>query len=102
MTKSNFERSIFSKEIGDKIKGFIPSSIIKKLKEDNQAIRGYVMIGMEYRPDKISAYYYGSTDYDWVILVVNTTKGLQDLTLGKELVIPSINLITTLGVSNAV
>jgi len=98
MTKSNFERDIFSKEIGDRIKGFIPSSTIKKLREDNQASKGQVMIGMEYRPDKISAYYYGSTDYDWVILAVNTTKGLQDLTLGKELVIPSINLITTLGV----
>ena len=98
MTKSNFERDIFSKEIGDRIKGFIPSSPIKKLREDNQASKGQVMIGMEYRPDKISAYYYGSTDYDWVILAVNTTKGLQDLTLGKELVIPSINLIATLGV----
>ena len=52
---------------------------------------------MEYRPDKISAYYYGTPEYDWVILLVNTINGLQDLTLGKELVIPSIETIKFLG-----
>ena len=102
MRKYNFVRNIYSKEIGDKIKGFLPNTIIEALKSDPGKIEGSVMIGMEYRPDKISAYYYGSTDYDWVILVVNTTKGLQDLTLGKKLVIPSIDKIVSLGVSNAV
>ena len=55
-------------------------------------------LGMEYRPDKISAYYYGTPEYDWVILLVNTINGLQDLTLGKELAIPSIETIKFLGI----
>lgn len=102
MRKYDFVRNIYSKEIGDKIKGFLPNTIIEALKSDPDKIEGSVMIGMEYRPDKISAYYYGSTDYDWIILAANTTKGLQDLTLGKKLIIPSVNTITYLGVSNAV
>ena len=57
---------------------------------------------MEYRPDKISAYYYGSIEYAWVIVAVNTTKGIEDLTLGKKLILPSVNTINMLGVNNAI
>ena len=96
MSKGEFVKSIFSKEVNENIKGFLSSDIIKKLKKDSTAITGYVLQGMEYRPDKISAYYLGTTDYDWVILAVNTVNGLQDLTFGKELVIPSIQAIESI------
>ena len=102
MRKYDFVKSIYSKEIGDSIKGFLPNTLLESLKEDPNKQIGQVLLGMEYRPDKISAYYYGTTDYDWVILAVNTTNGLEDLTLGKKLVIPSINTIISLGVSNAI
>lgn len=102
MRKYDFIKNIYSKEINDKIKGFLPNTIIEALKLDPEKSDGQVLLGMEYRPDKISAYYYGTTDYDWVILAVNTTKGLEDLTLGKKLVIPSIDKIISLGVGNAI
>ena len=102
MDKYRFVKNIYSKEIGDKIKGFLSAEIIKRLKEDEYAINGDVLIGMEYRPDKISAYYYGSIEYAWIIVAVNTTKGIEDLTLGKKLILPSVNTINMLGVNNAI
>jgi hypothetical protein len=101
MRKNDFIRNIYSKEIGGDIKGFLSSSIINALRSDPNRTEGFVKQGMEYRPDKLSAYYYGTTDYDWVILAVNTTKGLEDLTLGKKLVIPSSDRLLSLGVINA-
>ena len=77
---------------------FVPPSSAEKIQElKNGATIVSLPLGMEYRPDKISAYYYGTPEYDWVILLVNTINGLQDLTLGKELVIPSIETIKFLG-----
>ena len=102
MNKYSFVKNIYSKELNENIKGFLNGDTIKKLREDPLATIGYVKLGLEYRPDKISAYYYGSTEYDWVIVAVNTTNGIQDLTFGKKLVIPSVDKIVTLGVGNAI
>ena len=93
--KSEYIDNIYSTSIKTDIKGFIDAEKIQELK--NGATVVTLPLGMEYRPDKISAYYYGTPEYDWVILLVNTINGLQDLTLGKELVIPSIETIKFLG-----
>ena len=38
MRKYDFVRNIYSKEIGDKIKGFLPNTIIEALKSDPDKI----------------------------------------------------------------
>lgn len=81
---------IYSAELNDNIKGFLSIDKIEFLR--NNATTGKVMQGMEYRPDKISAYYLGSVKYAWIITLINNfVNGIEDYELNKTILIPDIS-----------
>ena len=87
-TDTNSE-SIYSDELEANVMGFIDISKITEYK--STAKTGKVLKGMEYRPDKISAYYLGTSKYAWLISMLNNfTNGVQDYYLGRDLLIPTL------------
>lgn len=47
----------------------------------------------EYRPDMLSFQVYGTPDYGWAIMEVNTLRSFRDLKLRRRLRIPPLNVI---------
>lgn len=47
----------------------------------------------EFRPDQLSNQVYGTPDYGWAIMEVNTLRSFKDLTLRRRLRIPPLNII---------
>lgn len=92
---NKYVEDIYSEEIDENIKGFVDIDKISVLR--NNATIGYVMQGMEYRPDKISAYYLGTVKYSWIITLINNfVNGIEDYELGKEILIPDISNLNLL------
>lgn len=114
MKKNDYISTIYSKEIGEKIKGFLSINNILKLRENaistikrpgGQPQKIVVLPGMEYRPDKIAAYYLsddlnsrlGNETLGWLIDITNGFfGGIKDYYLGRELLIPSTESIEEL------
>jgi hypothetical protein len=81
--------SIYSDELKTDVMGFVDVSNVTSYK--STATTGKVLKGMEYRPDKISAYYLGTSKYAWLISMLNNfTNGVQDYYLGRDLLIPTL------------
>ncbi len=77
---------------GEISKSFIDVKDFETLK--NNYFYGYVLPGMEYRPDLIADYYLGSSQSAWILYVVNEfTNGIKDFTKGRQIKIPNINLM---------
>lgn len=90
MKKTNYEESIFCDALNDNIKGFIPNEISTILKE--YSTKEKILKGMEYRPDKVAAYYLGNPNYSWIIdLANNFTEGIKEYRLGRTILIPNLN-----------
>ena len=96
MKRYDNSEKILNKELNKSITGFIDQSFIDKLKGTDYSI-GTIYKGMEYRPDKISSYYYGVVDYAWILSTVNTfVNGVADFYLGRKIIVPSITNIQTI------
>ena len=99
MRKYDFVKSIYSKEIGDSIKGFLPNTLLESLKEDPNKQIGQVLLGMEYRPDKVAAYYLGDEKMFWAISAANSFQnGIRDYYEGRDILIPNDQAFIKLGV----
>jgi hypothetical protein len=69
-------------------------------------ISGYqihtIKIHEQYRPDKISYLYYGTTDLHWVLDVVNNFyNGFSEYTEGTEIKVPTLSTLYTMGIIEA-
>ena len=47
----------------------------------------------EYRPDMLSYQVYGTPDYGWALMEINTLRSFKDLTLRRRLRIPPLDII---------
>lgn len=96
MKKNDFVKDIYCKELNTNIKGFLSDSQIKVLRENST--NGQVMQGMEYRPDKIAAYYLGDERLSWAVSAANNFQnGIQDYYLGRSIKIPTDRAFILLG-----
>lgn len=88
MKKNDFIKDIYCNELDTNIKGFLSNEQLKILRENSTS--GQVMQGMEYRPDKIAAYYLGDERLGWAISAANNFQnGIQDYYLGRNIRIPT-------------
>lgn len=86
--KNDYIKDIYCKELGTNIKGFLTADQLKILSENYTT--GVVMQGMEYRPDKVAAYYLGDETGFWAISAANNfQKGIEDYYLGRSIKIPN-------------
>lgn len=95
MNKSDYVSTIFSSELNQDIKGFFDSEDIKILKE-NSTIQN-IPYGMEYRPDKVAAYFLGNESYSWMITLANNFEnGIKDYYYGRRINVPDLDVIMQL------
>ena len=88
--------NMYNGNIDMTVKGFMERDYINQFLDGSEST-GVVLQGMEFRPDKIAAYYYGDPSLFWVISVVNNfDKGIQDYYGGREFILPSLNRILTI------
>jgi hypothetical protein len=76
-------------------KGFLDRNFVNKLLDGTET-NGYILQGMQYRPDKVSIYYYGTPFLHWVITLVNDFFGIQDYTEGREIKVPSVRTLNNI------
>lgn len=58
--------------------------------DDTDSVIHFVGYQEQFRPDLISAQYYNSEKYSWVILAANNLKTPYEMKAGMRLVIPSL------------
>ncbi len=88
MVKSNFIGTVYCKELDTNIKGFLSAKNIQIIKSN--CYDAIVMQGMEYRPDKVAAYYLGDERLGWMIDIANGFKdGIKSYYLGRTIKIPN-------------
>ena len=79
-----------------KIKSFITKEFIQLFLDGNQTIIN-IPQGFQYRPDKLSAYYYDDPTYYWILTFVNNFEnGLEDYVEGREIIIPNPNTVKSI------
>lgn len=94
MTKNNYVEDIYSGELDTDIHAFLKNKSLNIIRSDENCTSGSVLQGMEYRPDKLAAYYLGDERLGWMIDVANDfTEGIQDYYLGRALKIPVLEKI---------
>lgn len=87
MTRTEAENNLYNPILKENTKGFIDNSIKEQLQ--NNFTYGYVLRGMEYRPDLVAYYYFGDPRKAWMITVANNFRnGIKDYTSGRKLKIP--------------
>lgn len=95
MTKTNFLDEIYTEELHTEIKAFLKSKVLELIRDENNCSEGSVLQGMEYRPDKLAAYYMGDERLGWMIDVANDfANGIQEYYLGRKVKIPVLEKIT--------
>lgn len=88
MSKYDYVENLYSVALDKNVKGFMDNENIKILEENSTG--GQILLGMEYRPDKVAAYYLGDEKLSWAITLANRfTNGIQDYYLGREIKIPN-------------
>lgn len=88
MKKSDYLEDIWCEELEQNIKSFLTPEKLKILRENSKT--GSVLLGMEFRPDKIAAYYLGNEKMMWAISAANNFQdGIKDYYLGREILIPT-------------
>lgn len=86
---TDYQETIYNPILEEKAKGFLDASTMESLKQNYTY--GYVLKGMEYRPDLVANYYLGSVNYSWLITYVNEFfKGVSEYTVGRKIKIPKI------------
>lgn len=91
ISKNNYTDNIFCRELGIEINAFLKKEKMDLIQQYS-TIKGQVMQGMEYRPDKIAAYYLGNERLGWMIDIANGFEdGIKSYYLGRSLKIPDLN-----------
>lgn len=86
----DYQETIENPVLNEETKGFIDGKELENLR-DNCSI-ATVPKGMEYRPDLISMYYYGTTNNAWLISYANSFEnGVKDYKLGRKILIPNLS-----------
>ena len=99
MKKNDFIGTIYNKELDANIKGFFSADKVKILRENSTT--GQIFQGMEFRPDKVAAYYLGDETMSWAISLANNfTQGIEDYYLGRQIRIPTEDAFIKLTASN--
>lgn len=89
MRKYDFVEDIYCDSLNNNIKGFFDVEKIKILKKYS-SIQS-VLLGMEFRPDKIATYYLGNSNYSWAIdLANNFEDGIKEYYVGRKILIPDV------------
>lgn len=84
--QDTLENPVLNKET----KGFIDSKDFENIRNNCSTI--VIPKGMEYRPDLISMYYYGTISNAWLITYVNNFEnGLKDYKMGRKILIPNLS-----------
>ena len=96
MLKNSFINNIYCEELDTNIKSFLTAKQLKILKE--HSMEGYVLQGMEFRPDKVAAYYLGDERLGWAISAASGfINGIQDYREGRKVLIPTQEAFILLG-----
>lgn len=94
-SKNSFISNVFCKELNTDVKWFFSKQNLDALRSSTH--KGRVLQGMEYRPDKVAAYYLGDENGSWLITLTNGfVNGVADYTLGREILIPNEEAIIKL------
>lgn len=89
MNRLVLQKEQYNPIINDNSKGFLDNKEIANLR--NNCIDGYILKGMEFRPDLVANYYLGDPRKAWAITFVNNfVNGIKDYTIGKKIKIPKI------------
>lgn len=92
MRRIDFEETNYCDALNTNIKGFVPPEIFNIL-HDNSDIKS-IPKNMEYRPDKLSAYYYGDPNMSWIIDFANKfTNGIKDYYAGRKILVPNLDAV---------
>ena len=92
MRKYDYVEDIKCDELNDYIKGFFDRENCNILKENSTTQK--ILSGMEYRPDKVAAYYLGGSNYSWMIDLANDfVNGIKDYYKGREILVPNIEIV---------
>lgn len=96
MLKNTIINNIYCNELDTDIKGFLNSKQLKILREHSTT--EYVLQGMEYRPDKVAAYYLGDERLGWAISAASGfMNGIRDYIEGKKILVPTQEAFILLG-----
>lgn len=96
MLKNTFVDNIYCNELDTNIKGFLRADQLKILREHSTV--GYVLQGMEFRPDKVAAYYLGDERLGWAISAASGfINGIKDYREGRKISIPTNEAFILLG-----
>lgn len=86
--KNSYIGNIYCPELDTNVKSFLLEDQLKILRENYYT--GTVMQGMEYRPDKVAAYYLGDERMMWAISAANNFEnGIEDYYAGRSIKIPN-------------
>lgn len=89
MNRTDFQNELYNPIIKDYSKGFLDEKEMSKYK--NNYTYGYVLQGMEFRPDLVAKYYMGDPELSWLITYVNEFEdGIKDYILGRKIKIPGV------------
>lgn len=80
---------------GYQSKGFLDRNFINKFLDGTQS-NAFILQGMQYRPDKVSMFYYQTPYLFWVISLVNNFFDMSDYTEGREIILPSSRTINNI------
>lgn len=84
---TDLQPKIYNSIIKDEGKGFANFETI----DDASYSIGYVLKGMEYRPDLVAGYYLNDPGKAWMITYLNNfINGAEDYILGRKLKIPGV------------
>lgn len=86
----DFQDTIENPVLNDDTKGFVDGAELSSYRENYTLVS--IPKGMEYRPDLISMYYYGTTNNAWLITYANDfDNGVKDYIAGRRIKIPNIS-----------
>ena len=95
MRKYDFVSDVYCDSLGINIAGFFDRKNCDILKE-NSTVQT-IPIGMQFRPDKVAAYYLGNANYSWLIDLANDFEdGIKDYRLGRAILVPNIDIVYNL------
>lgn len=93
--KNDYIGTIYCGELDTEIKSFLSAEKLKILRENSVARK--ILQGMEYRPDKIAAYYLGDETAGWAVSAANNFEnGISDYYEGRSILVPTSEAFTLL------
>lgn len=95
MTNNDYTSTIYSDKLKQDIKGFMSADNIRILRE-NSTIQT-IPFGMDYRPDKVAAYFLGSENLAWMItLASGFENGIKDYYYARKIRVPNLDTVIPL------